>query len=685
MGKSKLGSPFKLKNQGIGGAIGTGVAAAVPSILGVLKLKYPDVFETPEDKLAKEELKLNKKKVELEERKIAALVGQAEQEATLKDIENQKEFARKYLLAQKESDLRKQEYITKKNIDLSFLLQEENLSEKAKARVKKLVAEAEGEEVTTDITKATKEPVISKVKSEADVAKIEADVAKKAFDLDLQLKVMQVPIDQLTLDGAKERNRMIESQQKISIDEFESNLNKATLDLKRLHEYNDIEYKRGILALKEIGSGKGAGMPIEVRSQLRNLMEISANALNTYATSESPSSDEAMRVLQISVDATLQANKILTDYGYTQYQMSIPLGIDNQGRIDYMAPSPQGGLEPRQQSQQSIQTPARRPNFQNPEEAIDALIEIRSNYGIETTEQGYPTYTTGKKKLPVTMPGNMAEPFKSYEESKLNSRVGQLANQYNIEIEEVLAFIHAESSYDPDAVGPEVEIKGKKVHAFGLMQLLESTAKDRGLAKEDIGHPLKNMEAGIKHLAWIRKNYSKASDIKEMAWAYNAGTDNYINDILPNDTKKYQEKIWNYYNYYKNHPEVVASAIRNLEETIDVWDAKIGKEYELKKSEEKKPSVVTPTEKTKTNTAEEPKKSLSLSPKYKLDYVNGKEIYQEGDNIYEIKDISPAAQNHIIQMFITDIRNKNPLKQTDWNFSPTAFNELKRKAENVIK
>lgn len=89
--------------------------------------------------------------------------------------------------------------------------------------------------------------------------------------------------------------------------------------------------------------------------------------------------------------------------------------------------------------------------------------------------------------------------------------VRQLAPDFQLDPELVLALIQAESNFDPTAHSPK--------DARGLMQLIPATAERFGV--QDIWDPVQNMRGGMAYLRWLLDHFDGD---RELALAgYNAG------------------------------------------------------------------------------------------------------------------------------------------------------------------
>lgn len=87
------------------------------------------------------------------------------------------------------------------------------------------------------------------------------------------------------------------------------------------------------------------------------------------------------------------------------------------------------------------------------------------------------------------------------------------ARKYAVSQRLVAAIVRAESDFDAAAVSR----KG----ACGLMQLMPSTGDRFGMTRHDLFDPKRNLDAGVRYLAWLIGRY--AGDLGKVLAAYNAG------------------------------------------------------------------------------------------------------------------------------------------------------------------
>lgn len=108
------------------------------------------------------------------------------------------------------------------------------------------------------------------------------------------------------------------------------------------------------------------------------------------------------------------------------------------------------------------------------------------------------------------------------------------AATHGVEEAIVRAIIHAESSYNPNAMS--------RVGAQGLMQLMPATARRFGVS--NAFDASQNISGGVQYLAWLLKRYN--GDLALAAAGYNAGegaVDKYRGVPPYSETKRYVERV----------------------------------------------------------------------------------------------------------------------------------------------
>jgi hypothetical protein len=151
------------------------------------------------------------------------------------------------------------------------------------------------------------------------------------------------------------------------------------------------------------------------------------------------------------------------------------------------------------------------------------------------------------------------------------SPTDEIARQYGIELELILALIEAESDFDSNAISAH--------GAVGLMQLKPATAQELGLEVpnypderqpspepqvDERFHPLKNLEAGVKYLCSMLEQYD-GQYVLALA-AYNAGPRKVQkNGRLMSETERHVGKVLNNYYQYKANPELTSTVLQQLD------------------------------------------------------------------------------------------------------------------------
>ncbi len=126
--------------------------------------------------------------------------------------------------------------------------------------------------------------------------------------------------------------------------------------------------------------------------------------------------------------------------------------------------------------------------------------------------------------------------------SHIENVIERVSKKYGIRKSLIKAIIKVESNFNPYAISS----KGAK----GLMQLMDSTAKDLGV--KNVWSIVDNIEGGVKYL---RSLIDRFGDEKLALAAYNAGPGNVIkygNRIPPfRETQNYVNKVLYWDKYYK--------------------------------------------------------------------------------------------------------------------------------------
>jgi hypothetical protein len=129
--------------------------------------------------------------------------------------------------------------------------------------------------------------------------------------------------------------------------------------------------------------------------------------------------------------------------------------------------------------------------------------EIPLDAGVATTVAAIPT-------APVSLAYRPGDPVPQTPYGEL---IHDTAQRHGVSPALVAAMMRVESAYDPRALSH----KG----ARGLMQLMPATASRFGVALEELYQPERNVEAGVRYLAWLTHRFGE--DPVRVIAAYNAG------------------------------------------------------------------------------------------------------------------------------------------------------------------
>jgi soluble lytic murein transglycosylase-like protein len=137
----------------------------------------------------------------------------------------------------------------------------------------------------------------------------------------------------------------------------------------------------------------------------------------------------------------------------------------------------------------------------------------------------------------------MPKPFTRINCNQYDDIIRKACKQHGIKYELVKAIIHAESSFNPNAVSP--------AGACGLMQLMPENIEKFNV--NDPFDPHENIMAGTKFFRQLLDRYD--SDLKLTLAAYNAGpgaVDQYRGIPPYPETQDYVSRVLHYYSNYKN-------------------------------------------------------------------------------------------------------------------------------------
>ncbi|MCU0598846.1 MAG: lytic transglycosylase domain-containing protein [Desulfobacterales bacterium] len=137
----------------------------------------------------------------------------------------------------------------------------------------------------------------------------------------------------------------------------------------------------------------------------------------------------------------------------------------------------------------------------------------------------------------------ISKPFTRINCNAYDDIIRKACNLHGIKYELIKAIIHAESSFNPNAVSP--------AGACGLMQLMPDNIEKFNV--NDPFDPHENIMAGTKFFRQLLDRYD--SDLKLTLAAYNAGpgaVDQYRGIPPYPETEDYVSRVLHYYNNYKN-------------------------------------------------------------------------------------------------------------------------------------
>ncbi len=132
-----------------------------------------------------------------------------------------------------------------------------------------------------------------------------------------------------------------------------------------------------------------------------------------------------------------------------------------------------------------------------------------------------------------------AQPGVNFKTLRLNpnaydAQIRAASQQHGVDEAIVRAIIHAESSFNPNAIS--------RVGAQGLMQLMPATARRFGVTNSF--DPTQNISGGVQYLSWLLKRYN--GDLTLAAAGYNAGegaVDRYKGVPPYSETRRYVERV----------------------------------------------------------------------------------------------------------------------------------------------
>ena len=250
-------------------------------------------------------------------------------------------------------------------------------------------------------------------KAEAAQAEIETDLAQTAYDNGIALDLLKAPLvqlelakDRLEFDNIQEYNKILLALEGLSDKDFGQLLELEGLKLEAIKAENKTVIDQYRIAARAVAAQGGGEMPRSISSLLNLHLQISANYLTSYIEYKEAGEEEAAnKILQVMNESINQANNILMANGFQSYMLPNVTGVDRQGNLQFLQPSPQGGLAPRQQApgQLGQQAPGTQSGLNLRSYNVDDLVNMRmqfdSDFGITTTpKSGFYMLTPKEKK-----------------------------------------------------------------------------------------------------------------------------------------------------------------------------------------------------------------------------------------------------------------------------------------------
>ena len=179
---------------------------------------------------------------------------------------------------------------------------------------------------------------------------------------------------------------------------------------------------------------------------------------------------------------------------------------------------------------------------------------------------------TKTESSPKRAPDNTRRITKDTEAAKnAKSPTEQIAKQYGVEVDLLLALIKRESTFNPKAISPN--------GAVGLLQLMPRTARGLGLKVptyqnvrkptpdpniDERFQPPKNLEAGVKYLDGMLERYD--GDYSLALAAYNVGPENIRkNEKLSRSAERHVGRVLDSYYQYKRDATLKNADLRRLD------------------------------------------------------------------------------------------------------------------------
>ena len=191
---------------------------------------------------------------------------------------------------------------------------------------------------------------------------------------------------------------------------------------------------------------------------------------------------------------------------------------------------------------------------------------------IETTKQEPSTPPTYTPQTPASKPIIETQQLK---QTDSEDKSIQIAKKYDIDVELMLAIVHAESNFNPIAVS--------RNGAGGLMQMMPETARELGLKVpkyqdkrkpkldsniDERFDPHKNLHAGLAYFKMLVEKYR--NNLTLALGAYNVGPGRVgIRGPLISRGKKYANKVLSRSQYYRDNATQMKVDLKRLETLLN--------------------------------------------------------------------------------------------------------------------
>lgn len=197
------------------------------------------------------------------------------------------------------------------------------------------------------------------------------------------------------------------------------------------------------------------------------------------------------------------------------------------------------------------------------------LVSIGMSFGGWQSTSQKPEIDTNSQKTEIDI--KIPQP----EQDPSKYKIVQIAEEYDVDVELLLAIVFAESNFNPLAVSNN--------GAAGLMQIMPHTAQELGLKVPKYGDrrkpkldanvderfdPTKNLRAGLTYFKKLLKKYR--GDLTLTLGAYNVGPGRVrVRGPLISSGKRYAKKVLARSQFYRDNAEQREIAFRRLEAVIN--------------------------------------------------------------------------------------------------------------------